>query len=89
MSNPILNPPQSSILGMREIQERPVARDGAVLSATTLFSTRPHSEAPPWCPTSARDESLELDGCRDSARALISDHYVNAGRVALQIFDDD
>ena len=29
MSTPILNPPQSGILGMHSIQERPVVRDGA------------------------------------------------------------
>ena len=28
MSTPILNPPQSGILGMHKIQERPVAIDG-------------------------------------------------------------
>jgi 2-oxoglutarate dehydrogenase E2 component (dihydrolipoamide succinyltransferase) len=28
MSTPILNPPQSGILGMHKIQERPVAVDG-------------------------------------------------------------
>ena len=30
MSTPILNPPQSAILGMHAIQERPVAIDGRV-----------------------------------------------------------
>jgi 2-oxoglutarate dehydrogenase E2 component (dihydrolipoamide succinyltransferase) len=30
MSTPIINPPQSAILGMHKIQERPVAVDGAV-----------------------------------------------------------
>ena len=30
MSTPIINPPQSAILGMHKIQERPVAIDGAV-----------------------------------------------------------
>ncbi len=30
LSTPILNPPQSGILGMHKIQERPVAEDGAV-----------------------------------------------------------
>jgi len=30
MSTPILNPPQSGILGMHKIQERPVAIDGRV-----------------------------------------------------------
>ena len=49
MSSPILNPPQSGILGMHKIQDRPmVARDGEVedppddvpgLSATTTASS--------------------------------------------------
>ena len=30
MSTPIINPPQSAILGMHKVQERPVAVDGAV-----------------------------------------------------------
>jgi len=30
MSTPILNPPQSGVLGMHKIQERPVAIDGKV-----------------------------------------------------------
>ena len=30
MSTPILNPPQSAILGMHKIEERPVAIDGKV-----------------------------------------------------------
>ena len=30
MSTPIINPPQSAILGMHKVQERPVAIDGAV-----------------------------------------------------------
>jgi 2-oxoglutarate dehydrogenase E2 component (dihydrolipoamide succinyltransferase) len=30
MSTPILNPPQSAILGMHAIQDRPMAVDGAV-----------------------------------------------------------
>ncbi len=31
LSTPILNPPQSGVLGMHAIQERPVARDGKVV----------------------------------------------------------
>ena len=30
MSSPILNPPQSGILGIHKIQERPIAVNGAV-----------------------------------------------------------
>ena len=32
MSTPILNPPQSGILGMHKIQDRPVAVDGQISS---------------------------------------------------------
>jgi len=31
LSTPILNPPQSAVLGMHSIQERPVVRDGAIV----------------------------------------------------------
>jgi 2-oxoglutarate dehydrogenase E2 component (dihydrolipoamide succinyltransferase) len=31
LSTPIVNPPQSAILGLHAIQERPVARDGQVV----------------------------------------------------------
>src|SRR5690606_35391172 len=31
LSTPIVNPPQSGILGMHAVQERPVARDGEVV----------------------------------------------------------
>ncbi len=32
MSTPILNPPQSAILGMHKIQERPMVVDGEIVS---------------------------------------------------------
>ena len=37
LSTPILNPPQSGILGMHKIQDRPVARDGAVVIRPMMY----------------------------------------------------
>ncbi|ESQ16494.1 MAG: hypothetical protein N838_26215, partial [Thiohalocapsa sp. PB-PSB1] len=37
MSTPILNPPQSAILGMHKIQQRPVAVDGQVLIRPMMY----------------------------------------------------
>jgi 2-oxoglutarate dehydrogenase E2 component (dihydrolipoamide succinyltransferase) len=37
MSTPILNPPQSAILGMHKIQERPVALNGQVVVAPMMY----------------------------------------------------
>ena len=37
ISTPILNPPQSAILGMHKIQERPVAMDGAVVIRPMMY----------------------------------------------------
>lgn len=37
MSTPIVNPPQSAILGMHAIQERPVARDGQVVIRPMMY----------------------------------------------------
>ena len=37
MSTPIVNPPQSGILGMHAIQERPVARDGQVVIRPMMY----------------------------------------------------
>jgi len=37
MSTPILNPPQSAILGMHKIQERPVAINGQVVIAPMMY----------------------------------------------------
>ena len=37
ISTPILNPPQSAILGMHKIQERPVAMDGAVIIRPMMY----------------------------------------------------
>jgi 2-oxoglutarate dehydrogenase E2 component (dihydrolipoamide succinyltransferase) len=37
MSSPILNPPQSGILGMHKIQERPIALDGQVVIRPMMY----------------------------------------------------
>jgi 2-oxoglutarate dehydrogenase E2 component (dihydrolipoamide succinyltransferase) len=37
MSTPIVNPPQSGVLGMHTIQERPVARDGQVVIRPMMY----------------------------------------------------
>jgi 2-oxoglutarate dehydrogenase E2 component (dihydrolipoamide succinyltransferase) len=37
LSTPILNPPQSAILGMHAIQERPVARDGEIVIRSMMY----------------------------------------------------
>ena len=37
MSSPILNPPQSGILGMHKIQERPIAMDGNVVIRPMMY----------------------------------------------------
>jgi 2-oxoglutarate dehydrogenase E2 component (dihydrolipoamide succinyltransferase) len=37
MSTPILNAPQSAILGMHKIQERPVVVDGAVVVRPMMY----------------------------------------------------
>lgn len=37
LSTPIINPPQSAILGMHNIVERPVARDGAIAIAPIMY----------------------------------------------------
>ncbi|MCC6508403.1 MAG: 2-oxoglutarate dehydrogenase complex dihydrolipoyllysine-residue succinyltransferase [Pirellulaceae bacterium] len=37
LSTPIVNPPQSAILGLHSIQERPIARDGKVMIAPMMY----------------------------------------------------
>lgn len=37
MSTPILNPPQSGILGLHAIQERPVVREGAIVARPMMY----------------------------------------------------
>lgn len=37
MGTPILNPPQSAILGMHAIIDRPVVRDGAIVARPMMY----------------------------------------------------
>ena len=37
LSTPIVNPPQSGVLGMHAIQDRPVARDGSVVIRPMMY----------------------------------------------------
>jgi 2-oxoglutarate dehydrogenase E2 component (dihydrolipoamide succinyltransferase) len=37
LSTPIVNPPQSGILGLHAIQERPVVRDGQVVARSMMY----------------------------------------------------
>jgi 2-oxoglutarate dehydrogenase E2 component (dihydrolipoamide succinyltransferase) len=37
LSTPILNPPQSGILGLHKIEERPIARDGQVVIRPMMY----------------------------------------------------
>ena len=37
MSTPIINPPQSAILGMHKIQERPVVEEGAIVARPMMY----------------------------------------------------
>jgi 2-oxoglutarate dehydrogenase E2 component (dihydrolipoamide succinyltransferase) len=37
LSTPIVNPPQSGILGLHAIQDRPVARDGQVVIRPMMY----------------------------------------------------
>lgn len=37
LSTPIVNPPQSGVLGMHSIQERPVVRDGAIVIRSMMY----------------------------------------------------
>ena len=37
LSTPIINPPQSAVLGMHRIEERPVARDGQIVARPMMY----------------------------------------------------
>ena len=37
LSTPIINPPQSAVLGMHRIEERPVAKDGQVVIRPMMY----------------------------------------------------
>ena len=37
LSTPIINPPQSAVLGMHRIEERPVVKDGQVVARPMMY----------------------------------------------------
>ena len=37
LSTPIINPPQSAVLGMHRIEERPVAKDGQIVIRPMMY----------------------------------------------------
>ena len=37
LSSPIINPPQSAVLGMHRIEERPVVRDGQIVARPMMY----------------------------------------------------
>jgi 2-oxoglutarate dehydrogenase E2 component (dihydrolipoamide succinyltransferase) len=73
MSTPILNPPQSGILGMHKIQERPVVIDGAVAIRPMMYLALTY------------DHRL-IDG-REAVQFLvhIKEQLEDPARLALQI----
>jgi 2-oxoglutarate dehydrogenase E2 component (dihydrolipoamide succinyltransferase) len=73
MSTPILNPPQSGILGMHKIQERPVVVDGAVAIRPMMYLALTY------------DHRL-IDG-REAVQFLvhIKEQLEDPARLALQI----
>jgi 2-oxoglutarate dehydrogenase E2 component (dihydrolipoamide succinyltransferase) len=73
MSTPILNPPQSGILGMHKIQERPVVVDGTVAIRPMMYLALTY------------DHRL-IDG-REAVQFLvhIKDQLEDPARLALQI----
>jgi 2-oxoglutarate dehydrogenase E2 component (dihydrolipoamide succinyltransferase) len=73
MSTPILNPPQSGILGMHKIQQRPVVVDGKV-------------EVRPMMYLALTYDHRIVDG-RDAVQFLVAvkDHIEDPARLLLQI----
>jgi 2-oxoglutarate dehydrogenase E2 component (dihydrolipoamide succinyltransferase) len=73
MSTPILNPPQSGILGMHKIQQRPVVVDGKI-------------EARPMMYLALTYDHRIVDG-RDAVQFLIAvkDHIEDPARLLLQV----
>jgi 2-oxoglutarate dehydrogenase E2 component (dihydrolipoamide succinyltransferase) len=73
MSTPILNPPQSGILGMHKIQQRPVAIDGKI-------------EARPMMYLALTYDHRIVDG-RDAVQFLVAvkDHIEDPARLLLQV----
>jgi len=73
MSTPILNPPQSGILGMHKIQQRPVVIDGKI-------------EARPMMYLALTYDHRIVDG-REAVQFLVAvkDHIEDPARLLLQI----
>ncbi|HZW58910.1 MAG TPA: 2-oxo acid dehydrogenase subunit E2, partial [Woeseiaceae bacterium] len=73
LSTPILNPPQSAILGMHSIQERPMAVDGEVVIRPMMFVALTY------------DHRI-IDG-REAVQFLVSikDSLEDPGRLLLQV----
>jgi 2-oxoglutarate dehydrogenase E2 component (dihydrolipoamide succinyltransferase) len=73
MSTPILNPPQSGILGMHKIQERPVVVNGKI-------------EARPMMYLALTYDHRIVDG-REAVQFLVAvkDHIEDPARLLLQI----
>jgi 2-oxoglutarate dehydrogenase E2 component (dihydrolipoamide succinyltransferase) len=73
MSTPILNPPQSGILGMHKIQQRPVVVDGKI-------------EARPMMYLALTYDHRIVDG-RDAVQFLVAvkDHIEDPARLLLQV----
>ena len=46
VSTPILNPPQSAILGMHKIQDRPIVENGAIVIRPMMYLALSYDHAP-------------------------------------------
>lgn len=73
LSTPIINPPQSGILGMHKIQERPMAKDGEVVIRPMMFLAHSY------------DHRL-IDG-REAVQFLVTvkDHIEDPARLLLEV----
>lgn len=73
ISTPIINPPQSAILGMHKIQERPVAENGAVVIRPMMYLALSY------------DHRI-IDG-REAVQFLVTikDHIEDPARLLLQV----
>src|SRR5205823_826200 len=93
LSTPILNPPQSGILGMHKIEERPVARQGQVVIRPMLYvalslDLAGHGESPPLPPhpdlaVIARDVLETVRALEATAPWTLIGHSLG-GRVTLR-----
>ena len=97
---PILNPPQTGILGMHNIVERPVVRDGQIvirpvmylaLSATTTGSSTAARRCSSWC--ASRSASRTRSGCCSRSETRPSEVFDTsvgpdrASEVPSEVFD--